>query len=159
MPALQLSAISNFCMEAQRIGANMAEIVDPKTSLARCLWRGVRGRCPNCGTGDLLHNYLKVHPVCSACGEELHHHRADDFPAYLVIAIVGHIVMPALLWTEIHYAPDYWVHMSIWLPLTLVLALALLPRVKGGIVALQWHIGMHGFSISKRARSIRAAKS
>ncbi|MCD6073649.1 MAG: hypothetical protein K0Q70_532 [Rhodospirillales bacterium] len=124
-------------------------------SLATALWRGIRGRCPNCGDGRLLHKYLKVHPTCSSCAEELHHHRADDFPAYLVVAIVGHIVMPLLLWTEIRFAPEYWVHMSIWLPLTLFLALSLLPIVKGGIIALQWHIGMHGFETSKRARATR----
>jgi uncharacterized protein (DUF983 family) len=131
----------------------MTETVE--TSLAKAIWRGVRGRCPNCGQGRLLHKYLKVHPTCASCGEELHHHRADDFPAYLVVAIVGHIVLPSLLWTEIYFAPAYWVHMAIWLPLTLLLALALLPIVKGGIVALQWHIGMHGFEIAKRARATR----
>jgi uncharacterized protein (DUF983 family) len=120
------------------------------------LGRGITGRCPNCGKGRMLHRYVKVHPICSACGEELHHHRADDFPAYLVIAIVGHIVMPLLLWTEIHFAPAYWVHMAIWLPLTLGLALALLPLVKGGIIALQWHIGMHGFETSKRVRPVQS---
>lgn len=124
-----------------------------QTPFFRDLWRGIRGRCPNCGKGHLLHKYLKVHESCSMCGEELHHHRADDFPAYLVVAIVGHIVMPSLLWVEIHFAPPYWVHMAIWLPLTLVLALGLLPLVKGAIVALQWHIGMHGFEASKRLRA------
>ena len=122
------------------------------TSLTTAVWRSVRGRCPNCGQGRMLHKYLKVHPTCASCGEELHHQRADDFPAYLVVAIVGHIVMPLLLWTEIRFQPDYWVHMAIWLPLTLFLALGLLPIVKGGIIALQWHIGMHGFETSKRAR-------
>jgi uncharacterized protein (DUF983 family) len=123
-----------------------------RTPLILDLWRGIRCRCPSCGKGRMLHGYLKVHPTCAACGEELHHHRADDFPAYLVIAIVGHVVMPLLLWTEIHYAPAYWVHMAIWLPLTLFLALSLLPVVKGAIIALQWHIGMHGFETSKRAQ-------
>jgi uncharacterized protein (DUF983 family) len=126
-----------------------------QTSLAIALWRGVRGRCPNCGKGRLLHKYLKVPPTCSFCAEELHHHRADDFPAYLVVAIVGHIVLPLLLWVEIRFAPDYWVHMAIWLPLTIFLSLVLLPIVKGGIIALQWHIGMHGFETSKRARLTR----
>jgi len=130
-----------------------------QNSLFLDLWRGILGRCPNCGKGRMLHRYLKVHSTCSACGEELHHQRADDFPAYLVVAIVGHTVMPLLLWTEINYAPPYWVHMAIWLPLTLVLALVLLPLVKGAIIALQWHIGMHGFETSKRARTAEPARS
>jgi len=37
--------------------------------------------------------FLKVADQCPHCGEELHHHRANDFPAYLVIVIVGHILV------------------------------------------------------------------
>jgi uncharacterized protein (DUF983 family) len=37
------------------------------------------------------------------------------------------------------------VHMAIWLPLTLIASLWLLPRVKGALVGLQWALYMHGF--------------
>jgi uncharacterized protein (DUF983 family) len=65
------------------------------------------------------------------CGEELHHHRADDFPAYLVIVIVGHLVVPAALFVEQHFAPSYWIHFALWLPLTLALTFGLLQPIKG----------------------------
>jgi len=45
------------------------------------------------------------------------------------------------------------VHLAVWLPLTLVMTLSLLQPVKGVIVALQWHMGMHGFEDSKKARA------
>ena len=32
--------------------------------------------------------FLKVIDHCSVCGEEFYHHRADDFPAYIVIFVV-----------------------------------------------------------------------
>jgi uncharacterized protein (DUF983 family) len=35
--------------------------------------------------------------------------------------------------------------LSIYLPLTLVASLLLLQPVKGGVVALQWALRMHGF--------------
>jgi uncharacterized protein (DUF983 family) len=38
-----------------------------------------------------------------------------------------------------------WVHMVVWVPLTIILALALLRPVKGAIVGLQWALYMHGF--------------
>jgi uncharacterized protein (DUF983 family) len=38
-----------------------------------------------------------------------------------------------------------WLHFAIWLPLTVLLSLALLPVVKGAIVGLQWALKMHGF--------------
>src|ERR1019366_4716522 len=63
-----------------------------ETTAAQALTRGVRGRCPNCGRGKMFSGFLKVADRCPECGEELFHQRADDFPAYLVILLVGHIV-------------------------------------------------------------------
>jgi uncharacterized protein (DUF983 family) len=70
-----------------------------------------------------------------------------------VIVIVGHIMVPLTLYAETHYAPSYWVHLALWLPLTLGMTLGLLRPVKGLIVALQWRMGMHGFEDAKRARA------
>ncbi len=123
-----------------------------RISLMTALGRGFRCKCPACGKGSLFGRFLKIVPACAACGEEMHHHRADDFPAYIVILIVGHIIVPSQLLTEQLLEPPLWVHLAVWLPLTLVMTLGLLQPVKGVIVALQWHMGMHGFEDSKKAR-------
>jgi uncharacterized protein (DUF983 family) len=119
--------------------------------------RGFLGRCPKCGEGRLFRAFLKVDDHCPACGEELHHHRADDFPAYLVIVIVGHIVCALVLAVEVEYSPPLWVHVMLWGPLTLGMALALIQPVKGAIVGFQWQHGMEGFGPAKRARELAAA--
>ncbi|MEQ9226821.1 MAG: DUF983 domain-containing protein [Parvibaculum sp.] len=107
--------------------------------------RGFAGRCPACGTGGMFHRFLKVSPACDHCGEELHHHQADDAPPYFTIMIVGHIVVPLMLWIELDYLPPLWVHAAIWPALTLLLSLWLLPRIKGAVVGWQWALRMHGF--------------
>jgi uncharacterized protein (DUF983 family) len=107
--------------------------------------RGASGKCPHCGRGRLFWRYLKVVDVCPECGEELHHQRADDAPPYFTIAIVGHIVVPMLLALELAYQPPVWLHLAIWMPLTILLSLLLLPVVKGSLVGLQWALRMHGF--------------
>lgn len=117
----------------------------PARPIIRSLWRGALRRCPNCGDGKMFHAYLKVSDECPACGEELHHQRADDAPPYIVITIVAHVVVGALLSAEMTYQPPVWLHMAIWLPLTVVLSLLLLPPVKGALVGLQWALRMHGF--------------
>lgn len=109
------------------------------------LRRGFLLRCPNCGRGRLYRRYLKVSDHCTECGEALHHQRADDAPPYLTIVLVGHIVIPLVLLVERQWAPPNLVHWLLWLPLTLALALLLLPRVKGAVVGLQWACRMHGF--------------
>ena len=97
--------------------------------------------------------FLKVAEACAHCGEELHHHRADDFPAYLVIIITGHILVPIILMVETEIAPPVWVSMMLWPSLALAITLALLQPVKGAVVAIQWYGGMHGFEAAKKARA------
>ena len=121
------------------------------------LMRGLRGRCPACGEGRMFRKFLKVADECPSCGEELHHQRADDFPAYLDIVIVGHVLVPILLAVETDYAPPMWLSMTLWPAIALVATLALLQPIKGAVVALQWFIGMHGFEQSKRRRAPAAA--
>ena len=121
-------------------------------TMAVALARGTVCRCPNCGEGHLFRKYLKVADTCPVCGEEFSHHRADDMPAYIVMSIVGHIVVGLVLWVEFTYAWPSWLHLSVWLPLTVVLTLGLLQPVKGFIVALQWALRMHGFGTSRGAR-------
>lgn len=113
--------------------------------LKPAIWKGLRLRCPNCGKGKLLHSYLKVCETCSECGQELHHQRADDGPAYLTILLVGHLLAFVLHIVYVAYRPE---------PLTLALVLSvvtvagslfLLPRMKGLVVAYQWAKRMHGF--------------
>jgi uncharacterized protein (DUF983 family) len=114
-------------------------------SVFNSILRGLSLRCPACGKGRLYRRYLKVADQCPSCGEALHHHRADDAPPYFTIAIVGHVVVGLLLAVEIAYRPPLWLHAAIWLPLTVILALVLLPPIKGALVGLQWALLMHGF--------------
>jgi len=123
----------------------------------QALWRGFCGRCPACGEGRMFRAFLKVADQCPHCGEELHHHRADDFPAYLVIIITGHILVPIVLAVETHIAPAIWISMSLWPALALVMTLGLLQPVKGAVIAIQWYGGMHGFEEAKKARALAAA--
>jgi len=123
----------------------------PPRDFVRAMWRGFSQHCPNCGKGRLFGKYLKVHDACPGCGEALHHHRADDAPAYFTILIVGHFVVGGALSLERGLAPPTWVHLGLWLPLTLIGCLLLLPRVKGALVGLQWALYMHGFGGTEQA--------
>lgn len=109
------------------------------------LWRGWRRRCPSCGEGAVLRGYLKVADSCDHCGEALHHHRADDGPAYLTILIVGHLMAPLLHITFTTFRPEPLVLFAVFAIGCLASSLYLLPRLKGAIVAFQWARRMHGF--------------
>ena len=117
---------------------------------ARPIWpavaRGWRRRCPCCGAGTLFTGYLKVRATCPACGQELHHHRADDGPAYITILLVGHIMAPFMHVYFTQVRPDPLVMASVLSVGCVALSLYLLPRVKGGLIGIQWSRRMHGFA-------------
>lgn len=117
----------------------------PKRPLVRAMLRGARNTCMNCGNGRLFASFLKPDHACSECCEEFHHHRADDAPPYFTIFIVGHVIIPALLIVEVMWRPELWIHMAIWIPLTILLSFALMQPIKGTLVGLQWALYMHGF--------------
>jgi uncharacterized protein (DUF983 family) len=116
--------------------------------LKQAAWRGWRRRCPACGTGPLMKGYLKVRDTCTVCGEELHHHRADDGPAYLSILVVGHVMAPLLGIAFVEFRPNPMVLGSVFAIAAVALTLWLLPRFKGLMVGFQWAKRLHGFADS-----------
>jgi len=102
------------------------------------LRRGFAGACPNCGRSAILRGYLKVNALCGHCGLPLGEFRADDAPPYFTILIVGHIIVPSMLLLEEFRHPPEWVHFALWVPLTLMMTLFLLPRIKGAVIGAQW---------------------
>ena len=108
--------------------------------------RGVAHKCPACGRGKLYTSFLKVVNQCNECGEELFHHRADDAPPYFTMLITGHLLVAGALALERFASPPTWVHTAIWVPLTILFTIALLPRIKGALVGMQWALRMHGFA-------------
>jgi uncharacterized protein (DUF983 family) len=112
--------------------------------------RGARGQCPACGVGRLFRGYVTVAPACSVCGTDFSPQRADDLPAYLTIVAVGHVIVAGMLTVEQRWHPELWVHLSLWLPLTVILAVGLLRPIKGAVVGLQWALKMHGFGVEPR---------
>lgn len=61
-----------------------------------------------------------------------------DGPAVFVIFIVGFVVVGLALIVELAYMPPIWLHMLLWVPLVIVLALGFLRPLKGLMIALQY---------------------
>ena len=102
------------------------------------LLAGLRGRCPNCGEGRLFEGFLKVAPRCRSCGYDLAKADSGDGPAVFVILIAGFFCAFLMLYTELTFAPPIWVHIVIFLPLTLAVCLGLLRPLKGVMLAAQF---------------------
>jgi uncharacterized protein (DUF983 family) len=108
--------------------------------------RGTRGHCPACGEASLFGRFLKPVGLCPGCGQNWTLHSADDMPAYLVVLIVGHLLVPFVVVVNRDFDLSMVLQMALWPAIALVLALILIQPAKGAVIAFQWARRMHGFA-------------
>ena len=109
---------------------------DPKRG--HPVWWGVCGLCPRCGRGRLFQRYLKIVDCCPDCGLGFAGHDVGDGPVVPATFILGGIVVGLALATEMVFAPPFWLHAMLWLPLVVGGTLLILPPLKGMAVGLQY---------------------
>lgn len=114
--------------------------------LGAAVWRGMRGKCPRCEATRLFARFLKPVERCAACGQNWTLHGADDFPPYVSILLTGHIMAPIIIALGQHQSLPTWAMMVIVVVMALTLLIGLLQPAKGGIIALQWWMGLNGFA-------------
>ena len=99
---------------------------------------GLSGKCPQCGQGSLFDGFLSVRTSCAACGLDYSFADSGDGPAVFVIMIVGFVIVGLVLFVELSFQPPIWLHLVLWLPLTVILAASVLRPLKGLMIALQF---------------------
>ena len=106
---------------------------------------GLAGHCPRCGHGRLFTGFLAVVSRCEACGLDLSAQDSGDGPVALIILLVGFVVVIAALIVEVRYGWPVWLHLLVWLPLSVLLCLAMMRPLKGILIALQYKHRRHEF--------------
>ena len=107
--------------------------------LAQPLLRGaVIGLCPRCGHHTLFHRIASFRDRCGSCGLDYAGFDVGDAAAPFLIFVVGAVVIVGAIWLELSRSPPWWVHVLLWVPLTIALTLALLRVAKGLLLALEY---------------------
>ena len=86
----------------------------------------------------MFSGFLTITKSCRNCGLNYDFADSGDGPAVFVIMIVGFIVVGLVLAVELAFQPPIWVHLVLWLPLTVILAGGVLRPLKGILIALQY---------------------
>lgn len=109
-----------------------------RASVPRTIWRGLRLRCPQCGARTLFRAYLKLNTTCPACAADFSNSETADVAPYLTTMLIGLTCMPLIVALALN--GDDATGWLLWpvLLAALMLALVLLPRVKGVLAALLW---------------------
>jgi uncharacterized protein (DUF983 family) len=102
------------------------------------LLAGIAGRCPRCGQGRLFRGLLSVRDRCEFCDLDFSAQDSGDGPVAFIVLIAGFLVVGAALIAEVRYGWPLWLHLSLWLPLAMLLSVGLLRPLKGMLIALQY---------------------
>lgn len=116
----------------------MSDVYYPDLSPLRT---GLAGKCPRCGRGRLFAGYLTLASGCPSCSLPYDFADGGDGAAWFVMLFVCAAGVGSILGIEVTYAPPYWVHVLIAIPLLVLLPLVLLRPVKGVLINQQWKTG------------------
>lgn len=131
---------------------------DLPQSLRAAIWRGVKGQCPRCGTAGLFTKFLRPVGHCPACHQDWSLHQADDFPPYVSIFLTGHLLAPVMIMIGGSAALSMGAKIGIAMVLATGLMLSFLQPAKGGVIALQWWMGMHRFAPGGKIEALAPPK-
>ncbi len=108
-------------------------------ALAQSPLRGaLLGLCPRCGAPTMFHRIASFRDRCEPCGLDYAAFDVGDAAAPFLIFVVGAVVVIGAIWLELSRSPPWWVHVVVWVPLTIGLTLVLLRIAKGLLIALEY---------------------
>lgn len=99
---------------------------------------GLGGLCPRCGAKTLFSGFIAFAPRCSACGLDYGAFNVGDGPAAFLTTIIGTLATIAAVIVALAWNPPWWVHVLLWLPITLASVMVSLRITKGMLLALEY---------------------
>ncbi len=111
---------------------------------------GVRGLCPRCGAKTLFKGVVAFADRCPACGLDFAAFNVGDGPAAFLTLILGGIITVLAIWLDLKVGPPFWVHVILWVPLTIGGVVGSLRVAKGMLLALEYARGAREGRIDPR---------
>lgn len=96
------------------------------------------GLCPQCGGRSLFEGLAQFAPKCRACGLDFAKFNVGDGPAAFLTLIIGALVVGLAIWVEVSFAPPFWVHLVLWVPLTAGAVIWGLRAAKAALLAAEY---------------------
>jgi len=98
----------------------------------------LHGLCPRCGGKTLFAGLLAFAPKCHLCGLDFARFNVGDGPAAFLTLIVGTIVVVLAISVQLSVEPPWWVHVLLWVPLTVALVIGGLRLAKAALLAREY---------------------
>ncbi len=111
--------------------------VENEADKSKIMRAGLLGRCPKCCEGPLFNGFLRFARECVSCGFDFQSNDVADGPAVFVILLASILVVPLALVFQLKYGAAVWLTLLIFIPLIILVCLALLRPFRGLMFALQ----------------------
>lgn len=110
----------------------------PVPAVSSVLKSAARGLCPRCGARTMFAGPVNFADKCQRCGLDYSRFNVGDGPAaFLTLAIGTFLAVSAIVFDQaIH--PPFWVHLLIWVPLTIVMVVYGLRVAKGALLVVEY---------------------
>ena len=96
------------------------------------------GCCPRCGSRTLFDGVARFAARCGNCGLDFSRFNVGDGPVAFLTLLVGAVVVMLAIWMELAVEPPFWVHILVWLPLSIALTVGGLRVAKGALLASEY---------------------
>jgi uncharacterized protein (DUF983 family) len=98
----------------------------------------LKGCCPQCGAPTLFAGTLRFADRCPACGLDYTSFNVGDGAAAFLILAIGALITGLAVWLELAASPPFWVHILLWVPLTIVSVVGSLRVTKAALLSLEY---------------------
>jgi uncharacterized protein (DUF983 family) len=96
------------------------------------------GLCPSCGAKTMFAAPTKFADRCNSCGLDYSSFNVGDGPAAFLTMGVGAIIILLALLLDNAVRPPFWVHVIIWVPVTIAMVIGSLRVAKGALLAAEY---------------------
>jgi uncharacterized protein (DUF983 family) len=96
------------------------------------------GLCPRCGARTLFGGLAAFAPRCRACGLDFAAFNVGDGPAAFLTLIIGALITALAIGLELAAQPPFWLHIVLWVPITLFSVIWGLRAGKAALLAAEY---------------------
>ena len=96
------------------------------------------GSCPRCGAHTVFDGWIAFAEKCGGCGLNYSRFNVGDGPAAFLTLGIGTIVVALALWLQLSMEPPWWVHVLLWVPLTLIGVIVSLRFAKAWLLVTEY---------------------
>ena len=120
---------------------DMADGEDRKVELpasANLTKAAAMGECPRCGSRTLFKSVVSFADRCTSCDLDYSRFNVGDGPAAFLTLAIGTVLAILAIVVDQWFHPPFWVHVILWVPLTIGMVLYGLRIAKGMLLIVEY---------------------